>query len=59
MTNAKFIRECEGIATALRATAEQAKGASPDDQLQYDKSTTPIICSELRNLADEIEKAAV
>ena len=59
MTNAKFIRECEGIATALLGSAEQAKGADPDGQMQYDKKAALINCSELRNLADEIEKAAV
>ncbi len=58
MTNGKFIRECEGLAKALLATAKQAEGAVPEDEMQYDKTAAPIMADDLRNLANEIEKAA-
>ena len=59
MTNAKFARECDGLATVLASVAKQAGILPGDDKLQHDKTSGPILVSELRNLADEIEKAAV
>ena len=58
MTNSKFARECEGLAEALAANAKQARNAKPDDEMLYDKVCAPLLASDLRNLANEIEKAA-
>lgn len=59
MTNAKFVSDAEGLSKALLFVVEQAKGCPPDDQLQYDKTAAAWAVSELRNLAAEIEQAAV
>jgi hypothetical protein len=61
MNCGKFERECRGLGEALLMIADDAKKSesSPSDPLQYDAKSAPIMASDLRNLADAIEQAAV